>query len=329
MKVDIFFAKVISLLMGVKNQIRLYLRDKPLPPPTSIESQIAEEIKNRYFVISNLKTSANSGWEVFLGPLLKSVETDDIRSFLRWDSIIKTMFTLNQPYIKHELQYLKTLESWKDRWSKAIVESRVGNPIPSNYHSNSSDNLIHHAYHLAKFEEYSGNSVDQMKFVFEFGGGYGSMCRLFYNLGFRGSYIIFDLPHFSILQEYFLKAQQITTVSDVEEIDEKIGVSCISKMEDLETFFRTTKINLNSNSLFLATWSLSESSMEVRNKFFPLINAFSDYLVAYHEEFCDVDNVKYFKDFKDRLSGISWKNSSIDHLPGNHYYLMGNKRLKN
>ncbi len=52
MKVDIFLAKVISHLMGVKNQIRLYLRDKPLPPPTSIESQIAEEIKNRFLFLA-------------------------------------------------------------------------------------------------------------------------------------------------------------------------------------------------------------------------------------------------------------------------------------
>ena len=42
--------------------------------------------------------------------------------------------------------------------------------------------------------------------IVEFGGGYGSMCRLLHKLGFSGQYFIYDLPEFVALQRYFLKS---------------------------------------------------------------------------------------------------------------------------
>ena len=40
--------------------------------------------------------------------------------------------------------------------------------------------------------------------LIEFGGGYGSMCRLIKNMGYEVFYIIYDLKHLNLIQEYFL-----------------------------------------------------------------------------------------------------------------------------
>ena len=40
--------------------------------------------------------------------------------------------------------------------------------------------------------------------IVEFGGGYGSMCRLVRKLGFKGRYVIFDLRPILALQKYYL-----------------------------------------------------------------------------------------------------------------------------
>ena len=60
--------------------------------------------------------------------------------------------------------------------------------------------------HLALFEETTGSKIDTLELIFEFGGGYGSMCRLAHNLGFNQAYIIFDLQPFSALQNYYLSS---------------------------------------------------------------------------------------------------------------------------
>jgi hypothetical protein len=45
--------------------------------------------------------------------------------------------------------------------------------------------------------------------IIEFGGGFGSMCRLVHALGFRGQHIIFDLPPVWALQRYYLRLHGI------------------------------------------------------------------------------------------------------------------------
>ena len=40
--------------------------------------------------------------------------------------------------------------------------------------------------------------------ILEIGGGYGNFCRLLMKRGFAGSYVIYDLPEFLQLQEWYL-----------------------------------------------------------------------------------------------------------------------------
>jgi len=70
--------------------------------------------------------------------------------------------------------------------------------------------LIHHTYHIAQFEDKVGERISNFDFIFKFGGGYGSMCKLLHNPGFKGRYVLYDFPVFSALQEFFLKCHNIS-----------------------------------------------------------------------------------------------------------------------
>jgi hypothetical protein len=92
-----------------------------------------------------------------------------------------------------------------------LVESPVGNPKPSPDYPGSSGNLIHQAYSLAQLTEIGDCRLENLSQIVEFGGGFGTMCKLVHQLGFKGRYIIFDLPECSALQEYYLNAVGLQT----------------------------------------------------------------------------------------------------------------------
>ena len=48
------------------------------------------------------------------------------------------------------------------------------------------------------------------------------------------------------------------------------------------------------NKMFLATWSISETPVEIRNMIFPLVSDFHSFLIAYQDKFEEVNNLDYF-----------------------------------
>jgi hypothetical protein len=244
---------------------------------------------------------------------------DDPRSFLSWPVIQSTMAVRTGRTAWTELAALRRRQGWHDRWSKAIVETSMGCPQPFVLYPKSSGNLIHHAYHLAQFEDRMGIDVSKFSAILEFGGGYGSMCRLFHNLGFDGSYIIFDLPAFSALQEYYLTSIGICVGGDC--LD-RGSVNCLHDIEQLERATGVLRTIGNRPSLFIATWSLSETPIALRDQIVPLISEFDALLIAYQAEFGEIDSLKYFDGIRERFPQVQWQNWEIVHMPGN-YYLMG------
>jgi len=239
--------------------------------------------------------------------------------FLRWP-IFSNMFVGNEYYIITEFVHLLRRRDWHRRWKEAIRECIAGNPPPFFLYPSSSGNLIHHAYHLSQFEEQAGIKIDTLEYVFEFGGGYGSMCRLFYNLGFRGKYLIYDYPALSALQKYFLCSLDIPVYTTTSFASADTGVVCVSDIEELRPIlknnFRTT------NSLFIAMWSISETEETLRNFIHSLIPGFSSYFVAYQDQFAEMDNIDYFEKVKRDYGRLfQWKERKIRHLRGNNYLI--------
>lgn len=266
-------------------------------------------------------SDAENTWNKVLNHFRYLIATKDPRRFLTWDHL-QTMVVGNADYVEQELAYLKQSEDWSARWSPSIEESNVGQPRPYPDYPQSSGNLIHHGYHLCRFEEVAGKLIDSFDMVVEFGGGYGSMCRLFHGLGFKGRYVIFDFPEFSYLQQFFLRSLDLP-VQSIESFREPrqgiVTVSDIALLEEVVSAHRE-----NGQSLFVATWSLSETSIEFRQRILRLVSLFDAFLFAYQDKFGEVDNDAFFTDWKSAKPEIRWHQWPIQHLPGN-YYIMGRK----
>jgi len=285
-----------------------------------------KELRETFYNISaaNLP-ELEATWLNIANQLREFVLSKNPRKFLQWDIINDTMFVSYANYAKTELKYLKILPNWKCRWRSAIIESYVGHPVPYLRYPLSSCNLIHHAYHVAQFENKTNLAIHEIDFIFEFGGGYGSLCRLIHNLGFKGKYIIYDLPHFSALQIYYLKTIGLTiqTINELE--NTQPGIFCISDKELLQRILVNNK--QQKHKLFIATWSLSEAPLRFRDDITPLVCDFQSYLIAFQDQFGEINNLRYFDRWKKSTNHINWQSWCIEHILGNHY-LIGTQKSK-
>ena len=228
---------------------------------------------------------------------------EDPRGFLRWPMIAKAMFVSNQPYLWIELLSLRSRRDWRPRWQPALRESPVGHPVPFWALPWSSGNLIHHAYHLAQFEARTGRPAERFPAVFEFGGGYGSMCRLFHQLGFSGRYVIYDLPQFSALQAFYLGSLGLPLVDADRLAGADRGVACVS---DPATLVQALAWADASCTLSVATWSLSETPAHVRDTIMPLVAECAGVLIAYWRTFGEMNNHEYFSRWAAGHAEFTW-----------------------
>lgn len=311
-----------DMIRSVVNKLLTRRYHKPLELAAVDEEQLLKELRKEFRDLPQEDTThclpSEKAWRDYLNRIRDLVLNSNPREFLRWDVITGTMFVGNDRYIIEELNYLKQRSDWNTRWREAIAEVTAGNPLPFKKYPESSGNLIHHAYHISQFEEKTGVQVDSVNFVLEFGGGYGSMCRLFGNLGFKGKYVIFDFPHLTALQKYFLRSIGIA-VHKFEHVQSAgHSVVCISDLEKLKMILSTYREE--ENSLFIATWSISETPMSFRDSVLSLVSNFNSYLIAYQDNFGEVNNMEYFEKYKsNHQNRIKWNHWEIRHLPGNTY----------
>lgn len=296
------------------------------------ETTLAEELRKTVAEIvgsSTDKIGVDGAWLSNSDRLCQRILTSDPADFLKWDVISRTMVVGNAEFVPLELAFLQALPDWKSRWENAIKESLVGSPDMFPGFPSSSGNLIHLAYHLANFETKTGTSISESGFILEFGGGYGNMCRLVHNLGFKGRYVIFDLPPLSALQRFFLNMNGIPAVHTAKPFKTAPNdVICVSEFEQLQTIF-SDRVNFV-DAAFIATWSLSEAPIVLRGALLPLVKQFKAFLIAYQGLFGDVDNAGFFEDWANSMKAIEWHRWKIPHIPNqrykDNYYLMGKKR---
>jgi hypothetical protein len=247
------------------------------------------------------------------------VLTQDPRVFLRLDVVRHAMFLAHAPYSWAEFQYLRSRDDWASTWRTALREAQIGHPTRLWFYPSTSGNLLHHAYHVARFEDAVGRRVGEFSRVVEFGWGYGSMCRLFFNLGFKGRYAIFDLPAFSRLQQYYLTSLGL----DVNrELSHPAAVTCTTDCDELLAYMDR---ECPADAVFVATWSLSEATLEQRRVMRPVLSKCEAFLIAFQDRFGEIDNQVYFRELMSELGDVEWHCAPIEHLAGN-CYLFGSRR---
>ena len=291
------------------------------------ENKFIEELRDEISKIPKISTEnlvgAELEWSNNVNLILDNIMNRDPRMFLTWDVIKKTMFVVREGYINVELEAIKKSKEFNTFWKKVLNENNLGAPMRFWRYSKSSANLIHHTYHLYKLKKISNVRLSQLELVVEFGGGYGSMSRLIHNCDFSGKYVIFDLPVFSALQKFYLKSIGIQVLKPEEFKSDKPGVICISNLELFQEL--VSELSKVKESLFIATWSLSETPLVFREKFKPSLKFYKNYLIGFQKRFNEVDNIEYFHEIQKDLSSNSWHTWEIEHLKG-HYYLIGSKK---
>ncbi len=298
-----------------------------LKPPRAEEKKRAEILRGK---IKNLQSSgdllnrpaAEKFWTAYRNNIRRDILQKDPRNFLNWAPIRSSMF--HEPEDRLELDILKASPVWPE-FQKALVEQKPGNPRPYWFYSQTSGNLLHHAYIWQEFlKVFPEIKTREFKTIFEFGGGYGSFCRLFYRLGFSGKYFIYDLPEFSFLQEYFLNSINIPAALASGSVN-----SSVSLLDSVEVL-RSNANLVESPDLFLATWSLSESPIELREKIFEVVKSPGAFLIAFQGMLSnpgsEVNNLEYFKKFMAQRPGYDWQLTNIQQLP-HSYFMLGRKKL--
>lgn len=307
-----------ELIHSIKRKISGMLSDWALPATTKEERARITALRNGIRALPPLNvefaTTSEQEWNKNRTELRSNILKRDPRNFLCWPVVTYTMFHESNVA---ELEYLKHLSNWTE-YESALAESVIGNPRRYPAFPTSSGNLIHHAYSIALFSEKFSVNIRDCQNIFEFGGGYGSLTRFAYQLGFTGQYIIFDLPEFSLLQKYYLSSMpklglhfdglgNPRTVSLTTTVDQSLAV-ITGKLIDL----------------FVALWSLSESPIAFRDSMLAKLPHPSYFLIAYQKQFNNINNVDYFKKFAQERPDYEWVDFPILHLPGSHY-LVGKK----
>ena len=264
-----------------------------------------------------LATSADNAidtWQQFLFQVANHIKNDDLNGFLQWPEIKAAMFASNQRFVKSEYSVLRTSDNWSPRWHSATRECRLGHPIPFVKDLGSSGNLIHHAYLLSIIEESLNVKVHELNSLFEFGGGYGDMAKLFQNLGFEGDYVIYDFELFSALQSWYLSnlGFKVETLKESKQLNSD-KIHCVSGDEPIPII---DLIAGDEKSMFLATWSLSETPIEYRAIFESVLSSFEYIVIAYQHEIEGLDNVAYFGDLQSNLDSHEWSHRVLEFQPG-------------
>lgn len=301
-----------------------FILGRALPPLSSMEkdyiAELQREFRKQPILVSKNTVASEAAWAGNMNRLRELVLSHDPRKFLRWDVIRNTMFVTYARYISSELRHLANEPDWSTRWRLAIEESPVGSPIPYIFYRKSSGNLIHHAYHLAQFEDKTKVKVGEIDLVVEFGGGYGSMCRLFHKAGFSGRYVIYDLIPFSLMQQYYLKTLGFPVRPIKEFAMSKDGVFCVTDLQELRMLLNSSTDSIK--KMFVGTWSISETPLDLRGPILSLVSDFGYYLIGYQNRFEEVNNEEFFKNWVAGKPYVFWHNWEIPHIPGSNY-LMG------
>jgi len=220
--------------------------------------------------------------------------SETMDDFLRWSTVVATMFLGDCPAVQEEWRLLAADDL--PRWTIATLDPGVGGAARLPYAPHSTGNLVHQAYHLMRWENATGRRVDGISSIVEFGGGYGAMALVCRQAGFTGQYTIFDLPEFSLLQQYYLGQCSIGDIS-------------YSSSEDV-----------SETDLFIACYSISEVAEKERRQHIPF--KAKSFLFAAADTWDGIDNNEWFAADAASRTGIKWVKVYNDIAPG-HWYLFG------
>jgi hypothetical protein len=296
--------------------------------PTEQETALGRrlEAELRAIAASGEAASREAGagsafWRATCGALVTIAAENEPRFFMRWAPIRATMVHGATQSIVADWWRLRRSAEWRATWAPALRHRQYGHPPPFPPMMASNAMAIEHATHLFRFREATGAVFHDTDCIIEFGGGYGSMCRLIHALGFRGTYIIFDLPHVLALQRYYLALHGIDAETSAG------AASGVHLLSDLDLCARLIDRLRPPHLSAISTWALSEMPLPVRERIetFLLLDCCRQVLLSYQSRFEGNDNLAYFTGLAARTrASTRWM--EIPFPSSDSRYLFGTRR---
>jgi len=275
------------------------------------ETKLPKDISS--MVINLDKLDLKNDYDLFRMEIRKLLLSFELKYFLRNKYVQQVMHIGNS--IQTTKEFIKIIFYHK-KLKPLLAEDKVGEPLPFWIFPKSSGNRIHHVYHLSQLFKFNKNkNLNDYDLIIEFGGGYGSFCRLVNLNNYTKDYLIFDFNDINILQYYYLG--HFYKNVNIEENFKKCQItliSCLSYFEKyINKFFKNKKI------LFVSHWAISEAPIEIRDNFLKIFKEIKfDIFIAYQENFIKINNKNYFEDkFKNKNIIINKFKINLE----NHYYL--------
>jgi hypothetical protein len=262
-------------------------------------------------------------WQRLLEALREELRTGDPADFLHWPAVEQTMVIRRHRRVASALDHLRARPDWRRRWRSAVRETTLGRPRPLPRCPWSSANMIFQAYHLCRFEEATGRSLASMPVIVEFGGGYGRLCQLAHDLGFKGTYVIFDLPEVAVLQRFYLRHVGIKVSESREATWPASGVVTVVDAAELAALLRRRP---RGEAAFVAVGSLSEAPLALRETLLAEVESFDAFLIFYAAQHDALDNRAYFARWRARLTEHDWHDVETPHFGKSSWYLIGHRR---
>lgn len=266
------------------------------------------------------RQSITGEWAGLAADITRAITSGGADAFLRLPPVAKTVHPRIRARSRDYLRYLFASRRFSAEIQRALTESPVGMPLVNPFYPLSSPLLVQHGYHFVRLLEATDLDLAKLRLVVDFGAGYGSFFRLLRNLGYRERYLIWDLPVMCALQRFYLRNVFATgpgaqppdnlewLVSGDPAAAGVVGRNCAQQQP----------------SLFIATWSLSETPLAVRERIAPALAGFTHVLCAYQRSFGEHDNEKYFQSLEKSLPGFEWQHAECPIYRGN-FYLIGRR----
>lgn len=192
------------------------------------------------------------------------------RNFRRHQLLIQTM----------DYQGLESFAFSRTLVKIGIKEPSTGRPIKPLFLRNSL-NLGHQYKHIKNWSEATGIDIKSINRIVEFGGGYGCMRWLVSALGYNKKYVIIDNDGIKELQYRYLN-------ENLNESNYEL-TTWEKSLDNLEP-------KLNSNDLFIALWSLSETPKKLMQYLIDEVRKSNCHiLIGYQHDFHGRSNAGFFK----------------------------------
>ena len=285
------------------------------PPPLAFTAELLRELDG-----AAMPGSEAGEWSALATAIRKALKTHGADQFLRLAPIAKTVHPRIRSPGPRYVRYLFNSQRFSAELHQALTESPVGKPLLSPYYVLSSPLLIQHGYHMVRLLEATDFDLARARLVVEFGAGYGGFFRLLRNLGYRDRYVICDLPVMRALQRFYLR----NLFPAEPDSGPPHNLNWVSGNAAAALAQETAA---HSPSLFVATWSLSETPLALRDEIAAALGGFSYILCAYQRAFGGCDNVSYFKALEARMPQFTWHHAECQVYP-NNFYLIGRNRTK-